>query len=91
MTEFNSGDKVMYGDRVAELLKPMSPSGLAQGQLWEIRFEQLPCTVYRWIKPDSQLVVDNLDKILFGPPHYPKNRRMTDEELREYAKKKTKQ
>lgn len=56
MTDFKPGDKVNYGDRVAELIRPITPSGMNNGQLWEVKFEALPCTVLRWIKPDSTLV-----------------------------------
>ena len=51
-----AGDKVQYGDRQGELIQPISPSGFAQGQLWEIKFDSLPCSVYRWIKEEMCLV-----------------------------------
>lgn len=48
--ERKSGDKLMYGDRECTLIQPISPSGMARGQLWEVKFESLPCNVFRWIK-----------------------------------------
>ena len=56
MTEFKPGDKVNCGGRVAELIRPII-SGMNNGQLWEVKFEALPYTVLRWIKPDSTLSI----------------------------------
>lgn len=45
-------DIVTIDTRPAKLIKSMSPSGLKNGQLWEVKFANLPCTVYRWIKEE---------------------------------------
>ncbi len=45
-----AGDIIQYGNREATLVKPMTPYFEDRGQqCWEIKFKDLPCTVYRWI------------------------------------------
>jgi len=54
----NSGDKILYGTRKATLIKPITPSGMKSGQLWEMKFDDLPCSVMRWCNPDIVSLVD---------------------------------
>jgi hypothetical protein len=55
---WKAGDKILYhGVREATLIKPMTPYGMynastkTEGQCWEMKFPDLPCTVYRWLYP----------------------------------------
>jgi hypothetical protein len=48
-----AGDIVKIGDREAKLIKPVSPSGFARGELWAVEFPDLPETVFRWIKEEA--------------------------------------
>jgi hypothetical protein len=49
-----------HGARKAKLIKPMTPFGFKDshgnpGQCWELKFEGLPETVYRWLYPALDL------------------------------------
>jgi hypothetical protein len=56
------GDKILYGDRKATLINPITPSGMKNGQLWEMKFDALPCNVIRWCNPDLVSVVSKNTK-----------------------------
>jgi hypothetical protein len=43
-----SGKTIVEGK--AELLEPMTPSGMSNGQLWKVRFEGETETFMRWVK-----------------------------------------
>jgi hypothetical protein len=56
------GSKILYhGVKEATLIKPMTPYGIrnsetkTEGQVWELKFDDLPCTVYRWLYPALDL------------------------------------
>ena len=62
----NTGDIVTIGGKKATLINPISPSGMKNGQLWEIKIEGLPCNVFRWTSDfDSEThIVDKHEAIL---------------------------
>ena len=61
------GDKIIYHEcREATLIKPMTPYGVrnsetkTEGQMWELKFPDLPCTVYRWLYPALDKVIEKV-------------------------------
>lgn len=63
---WKAGDKILYHEvEEAILIKPMTPYGVrnsetkVEGQIWELKFAKRPCTVYRWLYPKIDLVVQD--------------------------------
>lgn len=60
---WKAGDKILYhGAREATLIKPMTPYGVkdshgVEGQCWEIKFDNLPRSTYRWLYANLDLSV----------------------------------
>ena len=53
----NVGDTILFGDREAILIKPITPAGMDKGQLWEMKFKSLPCPVFRWVNNQTTKVL----------------------------------
>ncbi len=52
-----AGDRILYKNEKATLITPITPSGLRNGQLWEVKFDKWSDHVMRWCNPDTIIII----------------------------------